>query len=89
MLLLSSTTGSRQGTRRVRVSRTIMLVPAGVGGCMVYATDVFLCVTCTQVKLLEVDTLGPAGVGRLGKAPSSKQPDNLSGDTALCYVHSQ
>jgi hypothetical protein len=53
-----------------------------------------LCVLCTciqlyctlwtvQVNLLEVDTLGPAGVGRLSKASSSRKPDNLSGDIEL------
>lgn len=33
-----------------------------------------------QVRLLETDTLGAAGLGRLGRAPGAqRQPDGLSG----------
>jgi hypothetical protein len=39
-----------------------------------------------QVRQLEVDALGPSGLGRLGKA-LGKPPDGLSGWLSLDQLH--
>jgi hypothetical protein len=71
----------KQLCMQMPVSIAIMSVPEQKAPtCLKVPADHDACCCALQVRQLEVDTLGPAGVGRLSKATSNRQLDNMSGE---------